>query len=168
MVDRNITSLLTICPEIVLNKHLAVTSIDGGPLRITEQEKIDGWRTTEAAKVFQGASWSKPEYRDDWMVAYSPQIASIDGLPNEAHDECCSSYGEWYVFENQPPVEDIECFVNWVGFRLYDPEFQWCTDRFWRQIEKIKPESYLAGGTVFTVVTRNSVLFSRIISGYLS
>ena len=31
MVDRDITSVLSICPEVVLGKYLAVTSIDSGP-----------------------------------------------------------------------------------------------------------------------------------------
>lgn len=117
MIDRDITSLLDICPEIVLGKYLAVTRIDGGPLRLTEQEKAQGWWTTEAGRVFQGTSWSPPEYQDDWRIAYSPRINSIHGLPNETHDECCAGYDEWYVFEHQVPVEDIEAFVNWVGFR---------------------------------------------------
>ena len=168
MVDRDITSLLTICPEIVLGKYLAVTRIDSGPLRLTEQEKLEGWWTAEAGRVFQGTSWSPPEYRDDWKVAYSPRLTSIHGLPNETHDECCSGYDEWYVFEQRAPVEDIESFVNWGGFRLNEPEFQWCTDRFWNQMAKMKPESYIADGTVFTVVTRNRILFDRIISGYLT
>ncbi len=168
MVDRDITSLLSICPEIVLGKYLAVTNIDSGPLRLTEQEKSLGWWTAEAGRFFQGTSWNLPKYRDDWKVAYSPRIASIHGLPNETHDECCAGYDEWFVFEQHVPADEIESFVNWGGFRLYDSEFQWCTDRFWNQIARIKPESYIADGTVFTVVTRNPVLFNRIISGYLA
>lgn len=168
MVDRDITSLLSIRPEIVLGKYLAVTRIDSGPLRLTDQEKREGWWTAEAGKVFQGNSWGPPEHRDDWKVAYSPQITSIHGLPNETHSECCAGYDEWFVFEQHIPIEEIESFVNWGGFRLYDPEFQWCTDRFWSQIVRLKPESYIADGTVFTIVTRNPALFDGIISGYLA
>jgi hypothetical protein len=69
MVDRDITSLLSICPEVVLGKYLAVTRIDGGSLRLTDEEKSAGWWTAEAGKVFQGTSWSTPEYRDDWKIA---------------------------------------------------------------------------------------------------
>lgn len=164
MVGRDITSLLSICPEIVFGKYLAVTRIDGGPLRLSEQEKSEGWRI--AGKVFEGTSWSPPEYRDDWKVAYSPRITSIHGLPNETHDECCAGYDEWYVFEQQVAVEEIEAFVNWCGFRLYHPSLEWCVDRFWDQLLRINPESYVSDGTVFTVVTRNPVLFNRIVSGF--
>lgn len=167
MVDRDITSLLSICPEVVVGKYLAVTSIDSGSLRLTEEEKSAGWWTAEAGRVFRGTSWSPPEYRDDWKVAYSPRITSIHGLPNETHDECCAGFDEWYVFEQQVPAGEMESFVNWAGFRLYDPNYQWCTDRFWNQMLRIEPESYIADGTVFTVVTRNSALFDRITSGFL-
>ena len=32
----------------------------------------------------------------------------------------------------------------------------------------MKPESYIADGTVLTFVTRNAALFERVISGYLA
>ena len=167
MVDRDITSLLSICPEVVVGKYLAVTRIDGGSLRLTHEEKSAGWWTAEDGKVFQGTSWSPPEYRDDWKIAYSPRITSIHGLPNETHDECCAGFDEWHVFEQQVPAGEMEAFVNWVGFRFYDPIYEWCTNRFWNQMLRIQPESYIADGTVFTVVTRNPVLFDRITSGFL-
>jgi hypothetical protein len=149
-----------------LGKYIAVTGIDSGPLRLTEQEKSEGWWTTDAGRFFTGTSWSPPEYRDDWRIAYSPRVSSIHGLPNETHDECCAGFDEWYIFESRVPVEEIESFVNWGGFLLYDPLFAWCTDRFWHQIARIKPETYIADGTVFTLVTRNPVLFDSIIAGY--
>jgi hypothetical protein len=34
-----------------------VTSIDNGTLRLTEQERFEGWWTADAAKVFRGTSW---------------------------------------------------------------------------------------------------------------
>jgi len=35
-------------------------------------------------------------------------------------------------------------------------------------IATMKPESYIADGTVLTFVTRNAALFERVISGYLA
>jgi hypothetical protein len=29
---------------------------------------------------------------------------------------------------------EIEVFVNWLGFRLYDPDFKWCADHLWEQL----------------------------------
>jgi hypothetical protein len=168
MVGRDVTSVLQLCPEIVLGKYLAVTCIDGGPLRLTDQDMKAGWWTSEAGRVFVGAAWAPPEYRDDWKAADSPQMASIHGLPNETRRKCRAGYDEWYVVDHPLDAEEIETFVGWGGFRLYDPEFQWRLDRFWSRIARSNPESYLADGTLFTVVTRNPALFDRILTGYLT
>lgn len=56
MAERDITSLLKICPEIVIGKYLAVTSIESGPLRLSEEEKLQGWWTSETGRVFQATS----------------------------------------------------------------------------------------------------------------
>jgi hypothetical protein len=166
MFDRDIPDLLGLCPEVVLGKYLVITSIDGGSLKLTDQERADGWWTDDAAKVFQGTSWGPPAYRDDWKVAYSPCLTSIHGLPHETHDECCAGFDEWYVFEQTPPPGEIEAFVNWMGFRLYDPEYEWCADRLWDQLARLAPESYIADGTVFTFATRNKGLFTSVLAAF--
>lgn len=56
----------------------------------------------------------------------------------------------------------METFVSWVGFRLDDPCLQWTIERFWRQIAKSRPESYIGFGTGLTVVTRNALLLERL------
>jgi len=163
-IDHDITSFLRLCPDAVLDKYLAVTRMDATTLRLTDQEKIDGWWTADGARVFQGTSWGPKEYRDDWKVAYSPRITSIRGLPNETHDG--DGFDEWYVFGHPVQAGEIEAFVNWMGFRLYDPDFQWCADRFWEQMARLAPESYIADGTVFTFATRNADLFAEVLSAF--
>jgi len=163
MLDCYISDLLRLCPDVVLNKCLAVTSVDSGTLKLTDQQKRDGWWTSEGAKVFRVAHpGGHREDRDDWKVAYSPRVDSI----HETHSEYCSGFDEWYVFERAAPVEEIEVFVNWSGFRLYDPEWKWCADRFWEQMLRLAPESYIADGTVFTFATRNAELFKKVISAF--
>ncbi|MGH9662716.1 MAG: hypothetical protein ACRD96_29470, partial [Bryobacteraceae bacterium] len=130
MVECDISILLSLCPDVVVGKYLAVTSIDGGMLRLTDQEKNDGWWTADDARVFQGLPGGGRQDSDDRKVAYSPCVASTHGLPNETHDECCAGFDEWYVFGQPVPAGEIEVFVNWLGFRLYDPAYKWCTDRF--------------------------------------
>ena len=61
---------------------------------------------------------------------------------------------------------EVEVFVNWVTFRLYDPEYKWCADRFWEQMERLTPESYIAEGTVFTFATRNKGLFTGVLAAF--
>lgn len=164
-VEHNITDLLRHCPDIVQGKYLAVTRRDGTSLCLTDEEKNAGWSIGDA-RVFQGTSWEPPEYREDWKVAYSPRVTSIHGLPNETREECW--FNEWYVFTQPVPAGEIEAFVNWIGFRLYDPDskWQWCLDRFWDQMARLTPESYIAEGTVFTIVTRNPALFAGVLSGF--
>jgi hypothetical protein len=166
MAQGNISTLLRFCPDIVLGKYLAVTSIDGSTLRLTDQERNDGWWTADAGKVFRGTSWSPPEYRDDWKVAYSPRINSIHGLPNETHEECDGGFDEWYVFDRPVPAQEMEAFVNWIGFTLYDPQYEWCADRLWEQLARLVPESYIADGTVLTFATRNRALFANVIAAF--
>ena len=60
----------------------------------------------------------------------------------------------------------MEAFVNWLGFRLYDPEWKWCADRLWDQMARLAPESYIADGTVFTFATRNADLFTKVLSAF--
>ncbi len=94
MFGCEITNLLRLCPDVVLNKYLAVTSIDSGTLQLTDEEKRDGWWISEEARVFRGTSWGTREDRDDWKVAYSPRIESIRGLPNEPVEDCGKLLGD--------------------------------------------------------------------------
>jgi len=52
MLECNIADFLRLCPEVVLDKYLAVTSIDSGTLQLSEQEKKDGWRTSDEVESF--------------------------------------------------------------------------------------------------------------------
>jgi hypothetical protein len=164
MSECDISTLLRLCPEVVLGKYLAVTRIDGTTLQLTDEEKRNGWWTADEAKVFQGTSWGPPEYRDDWKVAYSPRLTTVHGLPDETRERCC--FNEWYVFEQPVPPSETEAFVNWVGFRLYDPESKWCADRLWEQMTRLAPESYIAEGPVFTVATRSAGLFTSALAAF--
>jgi hypothetical protein len=166
LLDRDISDLLRLCPEVVLDKYLAVTSIDSGTLKLTDQEKSAGWWTADAGKVFRGSSWGHREDRDDWRVAYSPRLNSIHGLPNETHEECCQGFDEWYVFAESLPAGEMETFVNWEGFRLYDPEWKWCADRLWEQLARLAPESYIADGTVLSFATREPALFAKVVAAF--
>lgn len=165
IVDCDISTFLRLCPDVVVGKYLAVTSIDGTTPQLTDQEKSKGWSTPEEAKVFRSTPWSSPEYRDDWKVAYSPRVVSIYGLPNETH---VSDHGfhECHVFVQPVATGAMEAFVNWIGFRLYDPKYRWAADRFWEQIARQSPESHIAEGTVFTFATRNNALLASVLAAF--
>jgi hypothetical protein len=131
---------------------------------LTDKDRAQGWSTPDNARVFGFRFSDALEYRDDWKVAYSPRITSIHGLPNEDRHGACPGFDEWYIFEQPPAPAEMEVFVNWVGFRLYEPVYQWCADRLWDQVARFSPESYLADGTVLTFATRNRELFDKAIA----
>ena len=71
VTDENF-ELLQLCPEIVLGKYVAVTSIDSGQLIPTDKETAAGWQSRA-------------------KIAYSPKIENAQDLPHDGWDE-------WYVF----------------------------------------------------------------------
>ncbi len=66
--------LLQVCPEVVLEKYVAITSIDSGRLVPTDEETAAGWETRGT-------------------IAYSPKIQNIKGLPRDGWDE-------WYIWSS--------------------------------------------------------------------
>jgi len=65
---------LRTCPIALLGKYVAVTSLDSGPLFLSEEGKIAGWQS-----------------RND--IAYSRQVQLPEQLPHGGFDE-------WYVFDS--------------------------------------------------------------------
>jgi hypothetical protein len=63
--------VLRVCPEVVLQKFLAITSFDSGPLLVSDEERSDGW-TSEGG------------------IAYSPAIQEIKQVPQEYFSELYS------------------------------------------------------------------------------
>ena len=65
--------LLEICPEIVLDKYVAITSIDSGVLQLTDKNKTAGWQS-------------------NGNIGYSPKIKNATTVPSDG-------WSEWYIFE---------------------------------------------------------------------
>lgn len=143
--------VLELCPEIVLGKYLAITSLDSGPLVLTEEQQSAGWRS-------QGG------------VAYSPAIEHIRMVPHEY-------FSEFYVFsrptslgvladphrnlfESAMQESQVHAFVNF-DFGLHDPEYAAIIKMFWQQLGWIKAESYVAMNDYVTFVTARRELFAK-------
>ena len=145
--------LLQLCPEIVLGKYVAITSIDSGSLVPTEKETAAGWQTRN-------------------HIAYSPQVQNVEEIPSAGWDE-------WYIFEK--PVDlgishlkenifevtqtpgHVSVFVNY-GFAPHPPErASGLTALFWPQIERLRPESYVADNDYLTFVSANRTLFACVV-----
>lgn len=144
--------LLRLCPQIVLGKYVAITSIDSGPLEPTEKEAMAGWQSRG-------------------KIAYSPQVQSVEEIPSAGWDE-------WYIFDKpvdlglshlaenifEVPHEPghISDFVNY-GFALQPPARAKLAYLFWPQIDRIRPESYVADNDYLTFVSANKDLFSSVL-----
>jgi hypothetical protein len=151
----DLDSLLQRCPQALLGKYIAVTSQDSGSLTPTEEERRAGWQTRNE-------------------IAYSPRIQSAERLP---HGEC-GGFDEWYVFESpfdlgqiwhgnvfEAPLTSgqVSTFVNFLDFALHNPEVEDLVSFFWKQIDRIQPESYISDGNLFlTFVTRDKDLFATV------
>jgi hypothetical protein len=143
--------LLKLCPEIVLGRYVAVTSIDSGQLVLTDKEIAAGWQSRA-------------------KIAYSARIKNAGELPRAGWDE-------WYIFsaptelgtshlaENifEVPRQQghLSVLVNY-GFALHPPERAKLADLFWLQMARIHPESYVADNDFLTFVTMNEALFSKV------
>ena len=156
--QHDLDTLLQLCPQALMGKYVAVTSFDSGPLNPNDDEVSAGW-----------------QIRND--IAYSPRIQSVEKL---AHGEC-GGFDEWYIFGApadlgqvmsgnifETPLQPgrVAVFVNYTGFGFHFSEMQELADLFWRQLEWIHPESYIADGNVFNFVTRDNDLFKTVLQAF--
>jgi hypothetical protein len=134
----------------VLGKYVAVTSFDSGSLDLDDKEKAAGWESRKG-------------------IAYSPRIQSVGTLPERG------GFDEWYVFATavdlgekgrgnifEAPLSpgQVEVLVNFAeGFDLHQPNE--LVPLFWRQLEWIRPESYIADTHhLLTFVSTNRNIFA--------
>ena len=154
-------TLLRLCPDVLIGRHLAITSLDSSALAPTDKQRTAGWDVRGG-------------------IGYSPLIDSVDDLPFQIHGSEAPGFDEWYVFEapndlraviiGNPFVEQLKpgrlmVFVNYPDFVLHDPDpaRQSLAEMFWDQINWIQPESYIADGQhCLTFVSRNVRLFESV------
>jgi hypothetical protein len=146
--------LLRLCPQIVLGKYVAITSIDSGAFKPTEKEVAVGWQSRG-------------------KIAYSPQVQRVEEIPSAGWDE-------WYIFDKpldlgtshlaenifEAPQEQghVSDFVNY-GFALHPPErAEKLALLFWPQIDRIRPESYVADNDYLTFGSANKDVFTNVLN----
>jgi hypothetical protein len=151
VIDRQF-DLLRICPDVVVGKYIAITSFDSGPLVPTDEEKAAGWESRS-------------------NIAYSPKIQDVASLPRAEYDEWYifgspvdlgTSHLEENVFEVPQEQGHVSVFVNY-GFALHPPERTSLANLFWPQMERIRPESYVADNDYLTFVSANKILFVSVL-----
>lgn len=145
--DFSIRSFLKHYPDLLINKYLAITAFDSGPVALTKEEKESGFYSLHD-------------------VVFSPTLTTelVGRLPH-------TGFTEWYL--SPQPFDEarfvgIDLFVNYCPFFFdaesaresdYDVEFfSALADKFWAQLLLTNAEVYLAdGGTFFLATTDRSV-----------
>jgi hypothetical protein len=121
-VDLDLTEFLQTCSEVAVDRYLAVTSNDSGPMARTGQEKAEGW--IEIGEI-----------------AYSPRVLQLDGLPHPL----CGYFNEWYLFDTpgrqlgrmsrgnvfESKLEPGKVFA-FVNYYLFLPSGNDVTKLFWK------------------------------------
>ncbi len=159
-VDHDLGEFISLCPSAIVGKYLVITAVDSGSFVPSEQDVAGGWTAASG-------------------IAYSPRMESTAILPLNCCCRECGGYDEWYIFERRPPSLGSVChanvftseirsgnvfqFINFMGLRFSDARMNAISDLFWRQIDWIQPESYLADGEgCLLFATRNSQIFGAI------
>ena len=138
--------------NVLIGKYLAVVCFDSGPLRLTDEEKLNGWTEKE-------------------NIAYSPKLTRkhIDDLFYEQHDQ-------WCLFTTATEFHGMTDFVNYGGFSLAgkenlltnaDPTWdkvgiekyiqfhKKLVADFWDEIMNIEPFSFIADGDNFIFISKD-------------
>jgi hypothetical protein len=153
--DHDLRTLLDLCPAIVASRYLAITSIDSGQFAPSEVDLSRGWKQIGG-------------------IAYSPLIRSVEDLPRNC---CCDLFDEWYLFETPPALGKL-CYDNIFTTELASPNvfafvnfyfrpslltMRELSEFFWKQINWMQPETYVANGADCLVfATGNRHLFNLV------
>jgi hypothetical protein len=152
-------TLLRVCPEVFIDRYLAITCVDGGSRSIHDIDNVAGW-----------------EIRNG--IGYSPKLDHVTDIPHQIDGPDGPGYDEFYIFESPrdlgervqgniflepfaPAPGRTAVFVSWAAFVLYGSND--IVDLFWPQFERLHPESFIADGSAcLTFVTRNNLLFELV------
>lgn len=157
--EGTLLTLLRCCPELVVGRFVAVMSFDSGPYRLTSTDVAAGWRS-------------------DGAIAYSPRISGIEQLP-------MGEWDEWYVLKQARALPPVDVVVNHAGFspepaatatesgrRAMDTLDAYAAERlerFWSQLETIRPLAWVAEGDGLSVVLSDASLaqsvFEAVVAG---
>jgi hypothetical protein len=148
-----IYDVLHVCPAVVANKNVVITSFDSGPLQPTPEERGRGWR-------IHGRS------------IHIPVGENVSAIPFEIFDE-------WYIFSSEAPQRDYKVFARYEWFTLGPAQSLYSRSGtafdlkrmrrwFWQELELVRPESYLSCGTRLKFVTRDPAHFNQVLRGLSS
>ena len=155
VVREMIRDLPSLIAKYHADQRLCITAFDSGPIKPSPEERGIGWALI-----------------GDVMV--SPPLTPQLHIPS-------GEYDEWYVFKTLPTSIDIaERYVNYLGFNLADPHamaasqdptwdrtnYDWLVplqSRFWLDMERLNPTSYISSGDADVVVSRDTAFIRRVV-----
>jgi hypothetical protein len=141
-----ITELTELTIQHHLDQRLWITTFDSGTIRPNSDDLVAGWKLVGGVMV-------------------SPPLAHRIQIP-------CDQYDEWLLFNDDSARQlSWEPFINFGGFTLADPRqmpksfdqtgerdaLDWLgqvQERFWSQLDRLLPVSYVGRGDNDIVVSR--------------
>lgn len=158
--DLHLRDFVTLCPQVVLWRYLAITAADAGDCKLSEHDTALGWTSTGG-------------------VAYGPVLQDLAQIPPAAYNDECCKCDEWYVFTSSPghigavrtdnifdyqmARPDVFRLISFCSFAFTNPAIQPIVDLFWQQLDWIKPESYVGDGNqVLVFVSSDPQLFESV------
>lgn len=138
--------LITEFPEFILGKYLAVLAFDSDSFLPTEDELRRGWMYNHEIAYF------------DTLNAFELSQKSLVG-----------GYDQWLIFDTLNRFNPIDLYVNYDGFSINLKESAnhletAVINRFWQDIEDLKPQKFILNGDHFIFGTNDLMEFEKIIS----
>lgn len=145
--------LLELCPEIVLGKYLAVTSIDSSQLIPTRKRRQLVGRAVRMLLTVRRST----------MVKTCRVTGGTNGISSTLRPTSATAILQKTSFEVPQEPGHLSVFVNY-GFALHPPERAdlTLTRMFWAQMTRIQPESYVADNDDLTFVSANKTIFASV------
>jgi hypothetical protein len=85
----------------------------------------------------------------------------MNGTLSENLPDLARSHLAENIFEVPQEQGHVSVFANYC-FALHRPEMKDLADLFWRQLDWIRPESYVADNDYLTFVSMNESLFTKV------
>ncbi len=148
----NLTDFIKKTPELLIGKYLIITHFDGGKFIPNKNEINVGWKNKNG-------------------ITYADKITKRI-LKMNIYD----NYDQWILMAEKTKINDISDFVNYDYFSLIDwkserktlknvddanfinqfeNEREMLKEKFWNEIESIKPTTFISDGAKFIYVTDN-------------
>lgn len=154
-----LADIVELCPQMVIDRFVFITSIDSGLVQLDEDRLKAGWKPM--GKRRKNFDWSHDECENP--LALSPRVSNPVILPT-------GTYDEWYLFTKEPQIDTVEVFAN----GNFSPTFGYAEmkenhahveleQHFWNQIAELDPLAYIADNQSFSFVTQDTSLYEQVL-----